>query len=521
MLPDGYIYAYKTTTSVQTVQENITSTTDNAWSIGRLGSDGSITKTAGYVTTPYIDLQKYGDAPFDLYLKGITFTVSPYNVWSQYQTDKTHIIRAENSANGWMTYWKGATFTDLGDGFAKISFAKPITNKSNITIGYVKFTGHGTEADANVYIEYQTEITTQTWVNTGVSYSAGDPAISATSFDLTNPAVANFIASTDYSDSDYTYTQVSSYTATDYYRKDHPFCAALSWSGIANAVSYDIVLNTSTTLLSATRQRYSTLATRIQFPNLVPSTTYNYAVYAKMADGTIQSVKSGAFTTTADKVRMLEIDGIQNVRDIGGWAGLNGAKVKYGKIYRGSAVDEGMYDNFCITDEGKKELLGRLCVKTDIDLRGLNNVSKSGFGAGVDFYSPQYSYLNYANAITDATSRGYFKDIIQYLNVQLSVGKNAYIHCSGGCDRTGSLIFLVLGLLGVSESDLAKEYELSSFSEIGTGRTRNSSTYDYKGMVSALKEYSGTTITDKFYSFATTGCGLSASDITTFRNLML
>lgn len=35
------------------------------------------------------------------------------------------------------------------------------------------------------------------------------------------------------------------------------------------------------------------------------------------------------------------------------------------------------------------------------------------------------------------------------------------------------------------------------------------------------KTYSGDTITDKFVSFATTGCGISIDTITSFRNLML
>jgi hypothetical protein len=99
------------------------------------------------------------------------------------------------------------------------------------------------------------------------------------------------------------------------------------------------------------------------------------------------------------------------------------------------------------------------------------------------------------------------------------------MHCQGGCDRTGTLSFLLLGLLGVSESDLAKEYELSSFSSIGFGRLRTTTavvdTYDYVGMVEALKAYSGNTITDKFFNFATTGCGISTETITAFRNLML
>ena len=79
----------------------------------------------------------------------------------------------------------------------------------------------------------------------------------------------------------------------------------------------------------------------------------------------------------------------------------------------------------------------------------------------------------------------------------------------------------LLGLLGVSESDLAREYELSSFSEIGAGRVRNSTVYGYSAMVAALKTYSGNTLAEKFVDFALTGCGISADTITNFRNLML
>ena len=43
-------------------------------------------------------------------------------------------------------------------------------------------------------------------------------------------------------------------------------------------------------------------------------------------------------------------------------------------------------------------------------------------------------------------------------------GKPVYFHCAAGRDRTGTLAVLLLGTLGVSESDMAKDYELTYFS---------------------------------------------------------
>ena len=42
--------------------------------------------------------------------------------------------------------------------------------------------------------------------------------------------------------------------------------------------------------------------------------------------------------------------------------------------------------------------------------------------------------------------------------------KPVYFHCSVGADRTGSIAFLIGALCGMSEDQLAKEFELTSFS---------------------------------------------------------
>ena len=128
-------------------------------------------------------------------------------------------------------------------------------------------------------------------------------------------------------------------------------------------------------------------------------------------------------------------------------------------------MDEAIAGPFRITDAGKHEMVSRVGIRTDVDLR--YGYTESALGVGVDLVNTSSGYESYAEAITNATQRGNFKALLESIVTQLTNGKPAYIHCSGGCDRTGTFVFLLLGLLGVSESDLAKEYELSSLSAIG------------------------------------------------------
>ena len=50
-------------------------------------------------------------------------------------------------------------------------------------------------------------------------------------------------------------------------------------------------------------------------------------------------------------------------------------------------------------------------------------------------------------------------------------GDNIYFHCTIGSDRTGTLAYFLEGLLGVSEEDRLRDYEISYFYGL-TSRTR-------------------------------------------------
>lgn len=519
VLPDGYIYAYMYAYTTETVTEKIVGTSDNPYEQGRLSS-GAANGLAGYITTPYIDLTKYS-LPFVIHLKGIPFVYSNdgNRRYSTYINDKAHLKTNFTSISSFLTEFSTMVLTEEENETCSISCNPPITDKSTNAITSIRFSGKGTEASANVYITYEHASKKEDWNNTGLSFVAGEDIITETSFEIANKSVRDFIEQTSYTD-DYSTTNITNFVHSDYFRKDIPLTARIAWKPEANAVRYSVAVNSLAGVLNTGMKLYYTTETSFSFFNSTPSENLYYKVHAIMADGEIKLIKEGSIEISDFPTRMIDIDGIQNVRDIGGWRGLDNATVRHSRIYRGSALDELIRKNLSISEKGKKTFLDELQILVDFDLRGKNNVTSSILGSNVEFYSPTYSYGNYTTAITDGTYQMMFKEMFEKLTTFLSENKAVYIHCSGGCDRTGTFVFLLLGLLGVSESDLAKEYELSSFSTIGHGRERNSTVYDYKGMVSAIKGLSGNALVDKFYTFATT-CGISAETISQFKQYML
>ena len=97
------------------------------------------------------------------------------------------------------------------------------------------------------------------------------------------------------------------------------------------------------------------------------------------------------------------------------------------------------------------------------------------FGEGVAYYKCTYGQYNYIfpdfkeerpvtrefKEISKASAKEIFELLANEDNYPV------FYHCNAGADRTGTLTFLINGLLGVSYEDLTKDFELTSFSEAG------------------------------------------------------
>ena len=345
-----------------------------------------------------------------------------------------------------------------------------------------------------------------------------------TDINIDNPQVRDFVEDVDYTNQEYTITQVGTYSAPSvYYRKDCGFPMVVKWKlnrDIKNQILY-ISTNKLIPIANTVAVKSYDIPCGISdfaVYNLIPNATYYYKVCGTDFDNNLIVIKEGCFTTIG-QVHMLKIDGLKNVRDLGGWLTPNG-KIKYGLLFRGCELDDTGV-GVELTHEGKKELFDRIRIKTDIDLRTDVGNTKSPIGALVDYNC--YPIQPYDTGLKDTITKGLIKSIFEKIEEKLSKSNAIYFHCQGGRDRTGTLAFLILGVLGVSESDIAKDYELTEFA-YASYKADNPNTSrkfaQYVSMVSYIKTFNGVTFNDKIISYLLS-IGISQATINNIKSYMV
>lgn len=192
--------------------------------------------------------------------------------------------------------------------------------------------------------------------------------------------------------------------------------------------------------------------TSYEIRNLLPNRTYYYKVEEFLNDGTVNEKAHGVFRTVG-QVRMIQIRNNANIRDIGGWDTQYGYPVKYGRLYRSGSLERS-------TANGRHDLVDNLKVVAELDLRHEINRKSSCLGSDIDYL--RITHTAGLKGIKDHQS-DYLKDL-KWIIEKLRDGKNVDWHCAIGCDRCGTVSFLIEGLLGLDEVDLSRDYELSTFS---------------------------------------------------------
>lgn len=344
------------------------------------------------------------------------------------------------------------------------------------------------------------------------------PAKEIPTYNLENPAVASFLnmAAATYRDDNWsTVSCVTDYcknSATD--RKDIPAPVNISWKAEAGK-SYTLKVFRDKAMSDLETEVAGAFSTASIY-NLIPGRTYYYYVTDK--DGNM--VKNGIFNTKG-RVRMIKVsdtyskERANNCRDLGGKKTVDGRTLKYCLIYRGSRMDK-------TTDGEKTYITGYMGVKTDVDLRytdAYNPYSDAKWG--VTYALTTYNSWDGSNKDINLTNPKNIKKTFSDIIGSVTAGRPCYIHCAVGADRTGYICMLTEAVLGVSAKDCSIDYELTSFSVVGT-RDRMGKVKDYyfvPGMT-YITGYKGSTFQEKATNILL-DAGITQSQIDAFRSTML
>ena len=318
-------------------------------------------------------------------------------------------------------------------------------------------------------------------------------------FDQRRDEVKRFLQNVIYDPSDYTTSQIPNYVTTP--SSNRPVGATITVKSAGTLTVVDGYTGNSVTK--------NVNAGAVTIYNCTPGAVSKFVLLG--ADGNI--IQQGIIKPTGD-CRMIYMTNVDNIRDLGGWS-CDGGTVKYGLLFRGGE----MYGY--LTNDGKQQALDMLGILKEIDLRfasELNGRTESGFGPTVDMLWVDMTW----NDLSYQKSSGNIKAIFDPLFDYVIANKPTYFHCSAGADRTGVVALLCEAILGVSQSDCDKDYELSSFnSGVSTdaeARRRNETPWTRE--INYLNAYPGATFRDKVVNFMVS-CGITIEKINAFRAAMI
>lgn len=299
-----------------------------------------------------------------------------------------------------------------------------------------------------------------------------------------------------------------------------PLPVSLSWK--AGKGQYHITLTGSSSGDSA---KYMIRDKKLDFYNPIIGETYE----ASLAYRQYNEVVSFKEEVTVPGPRNIYLDGVENVRDIGGWGKFVDSKyqtyMKQGFLYRSGRFNEDKAEEVkvTITNEGLDEIKNHLKFKTEVDLRktSTNEVGgltkKSVLGDDVKYVQLPMAY----NGNNILTFKGKVSgDTYEYDNpsmikqfFELLANKDNYpinYHCSIGKDRTGCLSYLIEGLVGFDQETMYRDYMFTNFADAGLCKLTDVTERYGK----TINEYeNGATLQEKVYNYLNEVIGVSKENL--------
>lgn len=327
-----------------------------------------------------------------------------------------------------------------------------------------------------------------------------------------NPTAHQFLQTADYSDDpDYTRTSVSQYVDS-------------SNTTLEDPVGYSITVPTGATKIKINNDWIDDVSgNAYTIYNLIPNIENTYS----FLDANDSVISSGTIEATGD-LRMIYQEGVHNMRDMGGWNCSTG-KIKYGLLYRAGQLQHNT--GSMLVGKDKWRLLNQCGIRYEFDFRDTSEVDGGTPSDTSDDYTSSIlgdtvAYRNlhmdyYANAMNlSGSTYTTTVAVVKQLMENVKNGIPTIYHCAAGADRTGTIGFIIGALLGMSQSDLDKDYELTAFypSSGYADRTRLNS--QYRGMINYLKTFDGNTYEQKMIAWAL-DAGITITEINAFRRAMI
>src|SRR5262249_29793110 len=177
---------------------------------------------------------------------------------------------------------------------------------------------------------------------------------------------------------------------------------------------------------------------------------------------------SPTMTLREATTRHLDLEGCFNVRDVGGYRADGGAVVRWSRLYRAGGPHA--------ATAADVEALQSLGIATVIDLRTREEVrERAGYTPLLTLKTSHTLPMTDVSPTEEDLSRwtdprfvadAYYTMVARVPGVLAEVlalladpgAYPALIHCSAGKDRTGVVVAIVLGILGVEDQTIAYDY---------------------------------------------------------------
>ena len=344
---------------------------------------------------------------------------------------------------------------------------------------------------------------------------------------------------------------------------DKPQPVKLKWTGPADT-RYKVVV---------TREpdgkvffKTKTSRTEVEVWNLEMARTWAWSVKPEKKDA--GKGASGRFSTEDIAPRLVKVDGIPNLRDLGGRKGLDGRRVKQGMVYRSAGLNNNA--NSYYKPEEIKEMLKKgtlvesvpekskeaaqeivkrakagksadykhlvkdwhpgnprlndktraymretLGIKTDIDLR----TDRECYGMTCSPLGPDAKWVHVPSSgyggMADEKGRKAFTEVFKVFLDEANYPID--FHCIAGADRTGSLAYILNALLGVDEDELWKDWEVTAFDK---AKLEFGHASRFEKLVAVFAKYPGATERERVEAYVKAQ-GFTDADLAKFRTIML